>query len=239
VQPYNLNVEVGTPVIFECFNRNLNEEPENYQWYKLDSREQKTALDQAYLFENAHIRDENFSYSINITDLQTKYSAALIRNGKVLKLGNVTHSESGWYLCCLVYSHGDIYSEAEPVMKCSSSQLLVSNETAVDPALFHRFGNQKNSKASIFLAIAAPAIIVMILFASISAIMFLYKKLKTINNVQKGREFLHKVILPIQITHQQKENKIIFNYFPERSLHEKIRGRLKLFIDKHASDASG
>lgn len=194
MQPYNLDVEVGTPVIFECFNRNLNEEPENYQWYKLDSKEMKNALDQAYLLENAHIKDENFSYSINFTDLKTKYSAALIRNGKVLKLGNVTFTESGWYLCCLVYSHGDIYSEEEPVMKCSGSHLYVSNvSNTFDPTLFNRFEKHKNSKASIFLAVAAPTIIVMILFASISAIMFLYKKLKTISNVQKGREFLHKV----------------------------------------------
>lgn len=185
IQPANMTITVHSSALFECINRNINDEPDNYQWYKMSDNKRKNTIDEIY---------QDNSYSINQTDLEIKYSSVIVGNGKTLYLDFLQADDSGWYFCCLAYSV-DFFDDYEPLMTCSSAYLNVENDSNVISINEHgRITSQNKYKTQKMTALVILFVLITIIVAclSILAIIFLYKKLRVLNNAEKGRQYMAK-----------------------------------------------
>jgi hypothetical protein len=185
IQPANMTITLHSSALFECINRNLNDEPDNYQWYKMSDTTRKNNIDEFY---------QDNSYSLNQSDLEVKYSSVLVGNGKTLYLDFLQKDDSGWYFCCLVYSV-DFFYDYEPLMSCSSAYLNVENDSNVISINEHsRITSQNKNRAQKMIALVILLVLITIIIAILCAlaVIFLYKKLRVLNHAEKGRKYMAK-----------------------------------------------
>jgi hypothetical protein len=179
VSPITQVATVGSDVIFTCDKPSNSKEPDRYIWFK-------------------KINQLNETNNLNPANSNG--------HGPILKLNNLTFDQSGWYLCCILYSSRSSnqtkgedddgqtkVSNQQEYMRnsrCSSAELKVNNLIDYD----NNYGKLiPKNKIRTFVLIAMSALTVMIIFLLSFLIFVCHKKLSTFDNAQKASSNLNKV----------------------------------------------
>ncbi len=87
VSPLKQIANKGSNVIFTCDRPHHALEPDRYQWYK----------------QKQHKSKINQSSDVSLIDINA--------HGQILKLNKLNLNDSGWYLCCILYSAGSLSAQ--------------------------------------------------------------------------------------------------------------------------------